>query len=691
MGDPKAYWASEETELCVSSAWTRIEKFYNVMRASRLLDLYRNAYWNRYTGARSGGNIGVAGESGELTTLELGTYANLINHMMTLILGQRPEFDSKASNSDFDSMAQAILSNSLLETVMRERGLESVTKTVVDFGLTFGIGRMAVLWDAFEGPVFRPPLPGDERGGTVEERTGDIRFVPLTPMDVVIDTLKESVHDHSYMIIRTWMNKYDLMAKYPEVADDIDSCPTKYSAEAVHPRIWSYQWSQTTGIYESEDIEVWTLFHRPSHAIPDGRMMTFCAPDVVLSDGPLPYRRIPVFDFCPTDFLGTPWGYTPFHDTLALQYAANATLATVVTNQAALGVQNVWVPAGSNLSWKEIVGGLNLVEGGTQPPQALNLLQTKPETFQLFELLNKLMELTSGINQVVRGDPEASLKSGAALALVQAQAIQFSSIIQQGYVKFMEDTATETLHQYQDHADIEHMVTITGVGNRQYQKAFTKKDIEKVDRVIINMGNPLSATVAGRYNIAELMAQMNLVQSPEQLNMVLTTGRLEPVTKNPRDEMMNIEAENEMLMDGKPAFAALFDNHPLHIRENSSVLNSPESRENPDVVKTVTEHLMEHMNLWQQATQTAPAILAAKNIPPCPAPPPMMAPGMPAGMPPGGPEMPPGGANPLPLPPQPGQPPDGASAAKLPNLPKPSGGGKLPLPNAPSNPPLSMS
>jgi hypothetical protein len=668
-----------------------MEKFYSVLRASRLLDLYRNAYWNRYSGGRSGGNVGIAGEIGELTTIEVGTYANLIQHMMTLILGQRPAFDAKAANADFDSMAQAIMANSLLETVMRERGLEGGARTVVDYGLTFGMGRMAVLWDSFEGPVFRPPLPGDERGGSIDERSGDVRFVPLTPMDVVLDTLKEGNEDHSYKMIRTWQNKYDLMAKYPELEEEIDGLPTKYSAESVHPRIWSYQWSQTTGIYETEEVEVWTMFHRPSNAIPDGRMMSFAGPDVVLSDGALPYRRIPVFDFSPIEMMGTPWGYTPFHDCLSLQYAINSTLSTVITNQAALGVQNVWVPAGSNLTWKEIVGGLNLVEGGTQPPQALNLLNTKEETFKLFDLINKLMELTSGINPVVRGDPAASLKSGSALALVQAQAVQFSSMIQASYVNMMEQTATEVLHQYQDHADMPHMMTITGIGNRQYQKSFTKKDIQKVDRVIINMGNPLSSTVAGRYNIAELMAQMKLVTSPEQLDMVLTTGRLEPVTKNPRDEMMNIEAENERLLNGGAVMGALFDNHPLHIRENSSVLNSPEARENPKVVLNTTQHVLEHMNLWQRATMEAPAVLAAKNIPPCPQPPPPpMAPGMPPGMPPGGPGMPPGGAHPLPVGPNPGGPPEGPQQPAMPSQPKnPQAGAKPPLPTN-ATPPIDL-
>lgn len=675
------YWAAKDTEQCVSEAWSKIEKFYSVIRASRLLDLYRNAYWNRYSGGRSGGNLGIMGENGELTGIEVNHYSNMIQHVQGIIAGQRPTFDAKANNADFKSMGQAIMANALLETIMREKGFEKVLLEMIDLGLTFGEGLVTIGWDTNAGPVYRYAEKGSKES---DQHVGDVRFWPLTSLDVVRDTMKESFHGHSYQIVRTWGNRYDLMAKYPDLADEIESLPNKYNAESAHPRIYSYQWSQVTGVYDTEDVEIWTLFHRKSDAVPDGRMLVFLAPDIVLKDGPLPYRRIPIFRFAPLEQLGTTFGYTNFHDLLQLQYALNSVMSTIVSNQAALGVQNVWVPAGSNLTWKEIVGGLNLVEGGTEPPQALNLLSTKPETFQLFDMLMKGMELISGVNAVARGDPAASLKSGAALTMVQSMVVQFSTIAQRSYVSCTEGMATEVLHQYQDNADLPHMVTITGQGNRSYVKEFVKDDIKNVDRVTIQLGNPLSATVAGRYNIAELMAQMGLVKTPQQLDMVLTTGRLEPVTQGAQRQMMLIAAENELLMNGKEVHAAIFDDHKLHIQENSTVLDSPEAREDPTVVKNVTDHILSHVELWQRATTDIPALLAAKDIPPAPQP---VMPGMP-GMPPG---MPPPALNPravakadggVPLQPQPGTPDTPGAGKSNPRMPTPPRG----LPPGPTPP-----
>jgi hypothetical protein len=255
--------------------------------------------------------------------------------------------------------------------------------------------------------------------------------------------------------------------------------------------------------------------------------------------------------------------------------------------------------------------------------------------------------------------------------------------------------ATEVLHQYQDNADLPHMVTITGQGNRGYVKEFVKDDIKNVDRVTIQLGNPLSATVAGRYNIAELMAQMGLVKTPQQLDMVLTTGRLEPVTQGAQKQMMLISAENERLMDGQTCAAAIFDDHKLHIQENSTVLDSPEAREDPTIVKNVTDHILEHVQLWQRATTDIPALLAAKGIEPAPQPVMPPPPGMPPGTPPEA--ALPGGPPPLnpravakndggvPLPSTPGTPGGAGAGNKGPQMPTPPRG----LPPGPT-PPLDI-
>jgi len=86
--------------------------------------------------------------------------------------------------------------------------------------------------------------------------------------------------------------------------------------------------------------------------------------------------------------------------------------------------------------------------------------------------------------------------------------------------------------------------------------------------------------------------------------------------------VMRIKEENEQLQDGKPVKAMSSDNHPLDIREHLVLLNSPEVRDDPNpnnpVKLAVTQHVLEHMNMWSQID---PRLAAATGIPPAPQPP----------------------------------------------------------------------
>ena len=656
------YWAADEIEKAVAQVDERVEQYYQIIRSSRILDLWRACHWACYAGQRTGGNLGIAGEAGELTTIELNDYGNLKQHLLNLITSQRPYFEAKAINNDHKSQTQTILAQSLMETVMRERNLETHLGNCADYAIMYGEGFLLTEWDATEGADFRE----DPESGQMM-KVGDVEFSVLGSWDVVRDTLRDSSRAGDWFVVRKWKNRYDLMARFPELAEEIAQVPTKYETEDQRPRIVSRQWTQTTGIQVNDEVPVWTFFHRKCPALPFGRVITYLTPDLVLNDGPLPYRDIPMFRMAATDVHGTVWGYTMMHDLLAPQYAVNAVASTIISNQAALGVQNVWIPSGANITWKEIKGGLNLLEGGIQPPQPLQLLATSPETFTLLDLLQRQMETLSGINAVARGNPQESLKSGAALALVQAQAIQFIALTQKAYVKLLEKVGTEVVHQYQDFGSMPHIINITGQGNREYAKDFKGSDIDKIDRVTVQQGNPLMATLSGRYNLAEMMVQNGIVKDPMQLNMVLSTGRLEPLIQGPQKERLNISAENERLADGQPVVAVITDNHPLHIMENSTVLDSPEAREDPAIVKAVTMHLLQHQQLWETAP---PSLLAAKGVPPPPMgmmPPPGGPPGSPS--PPGasGPKQAPGG-DPNSVPPEPA-PGDPAQAGKQPSMP----------------------
>jgi len=679
------YWCAAPLSEALPEIDTRVERYYETLRSKRLIDLWRNAWWLAFSGGRTGGNLGVNGEAGELTTIEMNELGNLYQHILNLITAQRPEFECMAANTDHRSQSQTMVGNAVVEYAHRDRDLETYLQRAAGYMCLYGEGWLSPVWNATAGPDYRP----DPVTGAIV-KAGDVEYATFGPWDVARDTLAESASTSSWFITRDWKIRFDVMARYPELADQIACVPSKFDTEDQRPRLVSRQWTQATGVDNNDEIPVYTFMHRKSDAIPDGRLVVFLTPEIALYDGPLPYRDIPLYRMSALDIDGTTTGYATLWDVLAPQQALNAVASTVASNQAAFGIQNVWTPANAQYSWRSLRGGLNLVEGGTVPPQPLNLLSTKPETFQLWDLLIKAMERYSGINSTVRGDPATSLKSGAALALVYSQTIQFIALTQKAYLKAAEKTATATLHDYQDFGQAKRALAIAGENARPYSLEFSSEDISDIDRVIVKVANPLTGTIAGRYNLAEMMLQAGLLKDPRQLIEVVTTGRIQSVTEAPLRERMNVRNENEKLSRGEPVRALFLDNHLLHIQEHATTLASPEARdeasqEGSRIGMAVQDHIQQHIELWKT---TDPDILAALNIPP---PPSMMQPPMPPGAdgPPGPGGPPPGGPSgkplPAPLPGMAGNPAMGLNAPAMPEMPRnPITGARVTPPMAPA-------
>jgi len=108
-----------------------------------------------------------------------------------------------------------------------------------------------------------------------------------------------------------------------------------------------------------------------------------------------------------------------------------------------------------------------------------------------------------------------------------------------------------------------------------------------------------------------------MIKRPEQYISVLETGKLDPIMDKERTELLNIQSENEMLHKAEQPAALITDNHALHIREHTAVLNDPELRKMPEVVEAVLAHLQEHEMLWPQVPSS---ILMATGQQPAPAP-----------------------------------------------------------------------
>ena len=631
----KKYFAAEDSEKLVQFLDNKSSNWFTTLVNSDHFDKIK-ASWEAYHGIYYNNNhsIDFSGEQGELVNIAINHYRNIGEHTVRMICANRPAFQARATNTDAKSQIQTQLANGLLEYYMREKKLERYLKVAVEYAVILSAGYIKMEWDSQGGEIYdyirfekQNEITGEMEDELDEEGQpkkpipvyeGDVKFSNLSPFDVVFDNTKETPYDHDWVLCRTFKNKYDLAAQYPEYEKQILEISS--TQESQKQRI------MFTSFDETFDVPVYEFYHKRTPAVPEGRYLLYLNEDTPLSDGPMPYRNIPVYRISPSDVLGTAYGYTIMFDLLPIQEALNSVHSSVLTNISAHAVSNILNPRGNGVTVNHIEGGMNFIEYDKEfgRPEVMNLLNTPVEVYNYMEKLEKTMEIISAINSVVRGDPQASLQSGTSLALVQSQALQFISSLQQSYIQLIEDVGTGLVHLLRDFASVPRIAAISGVSNRTKMKYFTGDDISEVNRVIVDAGNALANTPAGRSQIAENLINMGLIKTPEAYLSVLNTGKLETMTEGQTDELTLVKLENESLVNNDGLVTAIsFDDHQLHIKQHKCVLADPTLRHDPELLARVTAHIQEHFNLLN-TTDPYQLMLLGQQPPPPPA---MPAPG----------------------------------------------------------------
>lgn len=576
--------------------------------ANDYLDKLRKSwayYHGNFSDRASDHALSFVGEQNELVKFPVNHYRNIARHLLNMTTANRPNLKTRASNTDYKSQAQTILADGLLEYYFKEKDLESFVNLATEYAIVFGEGYVRLGWNATAGQMFEEDQDSGEKF-----YEGDIEFSNVSPFDVIRDSSKEDNKNHDWIIVRSYKNRFSLAAKYPELADQILNAASKDDLDPIKHGVFTTE--------KTDDIPVYEFFHVKNDALPEGRYMVYVTPEAVLYDGGLPYRTIPIYRISPENILGTPFGYTVMFDLMPIQEAINMLYSTIITNQNAFGVQNVLIPKGADLNYTQLSGGLNLIEYNNisnAKPEALNLTQTPAEIFNMIKILEQQMETISGINSVTRGQPEASLRSAASLALIQAQAVQFSSLLQHSYIKMVESIGNGLIQILQDYAKYPRIAAIIGKSNRTYLRQFSSKDLVQISRVTVEISNALGKTTAGRLEIANQLIQMGLVKNVDQYFTVLNTGRLDSMMEGDQAELLLIKSENEKMMDGISVQALALDNHALHIQEHKAILADPDLRNDPTLVEVTLAHIEEHINLLRN---TDPGLLALTRQQPLP-------------------------------------------------------------------------
>lgn len=620
---PGDYFAAVPSDQIGDELQAKVDDYYAYLNSSSLVDLWRKSFY-AYYGMNSGtsspgfgifaiGTIIAGGSEGEVAKVKVNHFRNLLQHLQVLTTQQRPAMECRAINSDSASLAQAYLGDGILDFFMREKRLETYFKDSVEMAGVFGEAFVRFDWDAKAGKKYGI----GPNGAPVFD--GDLVTKAYNPFDVVRDTTLTSARNSTWWICHDIENKYDLAAKYPNLAKEILSSSTDTTSARRFIDPTKIIPASGIGGRNSDLLDKYELIHAPTPAVPTGRYTVFLQGGLVLFDGPLPFKKMPIHRIASADIIGAPFGWTVAFDGLGIQELIDKLYSISATNVLASGIQNFWQPPGNELTKTQIAGGLNLLESVIKP-EVLELCHTPAEVPNLISKLEGVLEMLFGISAVNRGATPDNLKSGSALAFVAAQAVTFSSGLQQSYNDLLEGSGTTIIDILKDFAATPRLAVIAGSFNRPLMKEFIGKDLAQIDRVVVDATSAISKTTAGKIQIAQDLLQNGKIRNAQEYLTVVNTGAIEPLYESEMSEIFLVKSENEDLRAGKQVVMNKIDDHKFHVLEHRSVLANPDSRRDPVLSKNVNDHIDAHiaMELWLQQNQ--PALLAIMGSQPLPMP-----------------------------------------------------------------------
>jgi hypothetical protein len=551
----------------------------------RMAHAWRYYYGYDPMGFHATGNVARGGVQGELAEIRINHSRSLVQTLLNLIVAPQFVWNPRASTVDYDAVRQVEAARAILEHYWHNRQFSTYATKAVESAIALSEGFIHEEWDSSMGEEYS--VDPENAGGII--KTGDVRFANVAPWDVIRDPYKTDFNECQWLIVRLFKNKWDLAVEFPEKAKEIHDVPTEIPARGDS----GYALKVAT-----DDVPLYYFYHKPCASLPMGRMVKFVSSGDVLEDTILPYGMIPLQRVTCAELQGTPYGYTPYFEILGIQEVMDSINSSITTNITTFGTQSLAVEEGSPVQPDDLGGGMRIIyyRPGSQPPQPLQLTKSPPEAFKYLEDLKTHEELLMGLNNVVRGQMQTGKESGAALALLQSQAIQQASVLQRNYLNALVSAGTAILRIIRSRATLPLKIGLVGKSRMDLvrETEVTKDSIQSIDQVVVELGNPVSQTAAGRFELSMQLVQMGVIKTPAEVLEVLETGRLEPLVKGTQEELVNILKENQDMVRGETPVVLLSDDHPLHGKEHTAAVASPAARRDPNVLRAYREHMHEH-------------------------------------------------------------------------------------------------
>lgn len=650
---PDVYrWATDPDE-CAAQMFKARDAYRNALKSGDIYPRWVRSYrcYHAFADGQSGDGsfLGRRGSKGQRAVTRNSRTATDARHAISIISQAVPAIDGLPVNSAPESLAQVRLVKRLFEYYMERRQLGREYYKAAVGSFKFGTYWIFFDWDPFAGqpletpepigalPEGQPPDAPDTR--PTRQTTGDVLYRARSPLDVVIDLHQSGQHD--WMMVADSASRWELIARYPNAKEELQSLPSLAQER-------DQQWGSDFRVLgqdkssESDLVRVWTLYHRKCRAMPQGRMLAAVSEDCWLFEGPLPYEEIPAVELVAGDRIeGTPWSDSPMFHATGTQAAIDRALSAWITNILATAHQLVSI-SDPKFEIAEISDGVSAIinkpdiQGGE--PKGISLSAPQVEQERLVEALKQDIDGTFATNSVIRGEPDANIRSGAFAGLMVQQAITFLNPAQYSFQRGVEQGGNHLLAILKRFADKPLIAELAGPGGEWRQQAFSQQDISGIHRIYAKPANPATQTAAFRKSVADELLERGLIRTPAEYLAMISTNEPSIADEDAETELINILRENEVMLKSAqdpasapqpviagvppppPVMVLITDNDPLHIRKHAAVLDEPTARTNPMLVKVVTDHILAH---YQQALTKPPplaAMLGQPSAAPLPAP-----------------------------------------------------------------------
>lgn len=635
-----AYWPTKDGTDLLSHAVAQVDAFHDFVERSGLRDLWQRTL-TTFNRALVSSRLEKTGKKGQYLKLAPNDFASLVRRAHTLLTGERPGMEPAPINGDYTTRAAVSLAKGCLDYYIVLRKAERKIKRGVWRGFLAGEMITFCWWNPNLGEI----EDVDEQGNPIFG--GDIDIQPLHPIDLIRDCTVEDFDELEWFIVRTRMNRWNVLALYaPDAAEGQEMDPERAAlreqilrAEREDQKGWA---TRTVGIVdaprrgrETDRVEVYHLIHKRTPAVPRGRWVTFMDGETMLADrtldemaGETPPGEEPAVveleDFvqrtASEECEGIPFGFSSAWEELATQDAVTIGESTLLTNLANHGIQTVSGPPGT-VKPSMLGEGMRFLQVDSPRAEgkieAVNLLNISDGMIALPDRWSRRMGTNFGVNDTARGNPPQGIKAGNALALLQTQTIESLQGPEGAKDELWEMLGTAMIKHFQRNVKTARLAAIVGTGSEQHLQALKGSDLKAIQRVRVESVPYTSRTSAQKRDTAEFFAGIpNSGLTIEDYKDVLATGALDPRFHKTRDKFLLIQKENEMLLQGQVPRVLISDPHVDHITEHLALLDSPIAREDEAFIEGVLAHVLEHQNQLAQMPPILAMIRQQPQLPP---------------------------------------------------------------------------